>query len=106
MFFSLQKIEKSIEALTAFNPFFGITYLACKKNRLPVGQVTAFHMDSLTAEFMTSYFRVAPDSEFYFQPFKSNNSQKKWVKHNYPSTGLQSINTQTFRDALDRKSVV
>ena len=39
-------------------------------------------------------------SNFFFQPFKGGG---EWVSKRYPSTGLQTINTQTFADAFSHK---
>ncbi|GHV23149.1 hypothetical protein FACS189494_10880 [Spirochaetia bacterium] len=53
-------------------------------------------MDSLTKSFMDRVHKIRPDSLYYFNPYKSNSRDKQWVSSRYPSTGLQSINTQTF----------
>ena len=97
MFISISQIEKSIEELGKFHPFFGITFLTCKKARLPIGRKVDFFLDAKTKEFMEQHHHIAPDSEYYFQPYKS---VKKWVRSDYPSSGLQAINTRTFPDAF------
>lgn len=101
MFFSAGQIARSIAALVNVHPFHGITFLVCKKEGLPIGSTTNnFSLDSKTASFLEKYHRVDPDSKYFFQPFKSSSLKKKWVKPNYPATGLQAINTQTFKDAF------
>lgn len=36
---------------------------------------------------------------FFFQPYKVN-AKKSWVRSDYPSSGLQAVNTQTFANAF------
>ncbi|WP_246704143.1 AAA family ATPase [Rhizobium sp. P38BS-XIX] len=50
-------------------------------------------MDKLTEEHLDEHHRLDHRSSYYFQPFKSAQS---WVVQRYPSTGLQTVNTQTF----------
>ena len=83
------------------HPFVGISFLACKEAELPVGRTVSFVLDACTRAILEKHHRLDPDSEFYFQPFKSTKS-KFWVAHRYPSTGLQSINTG-FKPAFLRK---
>lgn len=75
------------------HPFLGITFLACKKAGLPVEETAHIKVDTLTKEHLETHHRLDPQSEFYFQPFKSI---KPWVVQKYPSAGLQGINTRTF----------
>ena len=104
MFLTVQSIVHAIERLKTINPFYGITYLACKKKKLPIGDTMNFSMDSLTKEFMNDNHRLCPKSQYYFQPYKSNDRKKEWINSRYPSTGLQSINTQTFSDVFIHSS--
>lgn len=100
MYFSTKQILKSIEALKNVHPFFGITFLTCKKNKLTVNQPKVFAMDSKTKEFLKLYHRLDTGSDYFFQPYKSTSEKKKWVRNDYPSSGLQAINTQTFNPAF------
>lgn len=97
MYISAEQLVRSIGELTRVHPFHGITFVACKKAALPVGDSVHFRMDSVTKQHMDSHHRLAPESSYYFQPFGTTRS---WVKHDYPSSGLQAINTQTFRGAF------
>jgi hypothetical protein len=97
MFFTPDQIANSIAALTNVHPFHGITFLTCKKAELPIGRAVDFLMDARTAEFMRQYHKIDPDSEFFFQPY---NVRPTWVRSDYPSSGLQAINTQTFARAF------
>lgn len=99
-FFSAQQVADSIAALGNVHPFFGITYLVCKKEELPVGEAITFPMDSQTESFLQAHHLIDPTSEWFFQPYKSADLSKKWVRHDYSAKGLQAINTQTFRDAF------
>jgi hypothetical protein len=100
MYLSTKTIADSIERLKSVNPFYGITYLACKEGRLPVATSKELSMDNLTKEFMDRIHRIYPTSRQYFQPYESNTRNKLWVAPRYPSTGLQSINTRGFSDAF------
>jgi len=75
------------------HPFLGITFLVCKKAGLLVEKTSRIKLDTLTKNHLETHHRLDPQSEFYFQPFKS---PKPWVGHKYASSGLQAINTQTF----------
>lgn len=90
----------SVSVLRRIHPFHGITFLACKQFGLPIGTTTSVQMDQLTRSFLQTYHRLDPDSEWFYQPYKSSDSSKRWVISDYASSGLQAINTQTFRDAF------
>lgn len=76
------------------HPFVGITFLACKHYDLPIGTSENVSIDTLTSAHMDEHHRLDRRSSHYFQPFYG--SSKYWVADRYPSTGLQTINTQTF----------
>lgn len=100
MFFTASQIARSINALATVHPFHGITFLACKEARLPVGKSVEFPLDAITDAFLRKHHRVDPMSDWFFQPFKSSDASKKWVRPDYSAKGLQAINTQTFADAF------
>lgn len=102
MFFTPTQIVTSIDNLYDIHPFLGITFLACKKGKLPVGKTTEFPLDQETEAFLKQYHRLDPTSAHFFQPFTNN--KKKWVRHDYSSSGLQAINTQTFASAFIHES--
>lgn len=79
------------------HPFLGITFLAAKKAKLPHGNSIKTSLDALTRQHLVDFHRLDPDSEFFFQPFRSVST---WVATKYPSSGLQAINTQTFSEAF------
>jgi len=100
MYLSKSYILTAISKMSKIHPFYGITFLSCKKNRLPIGEKSPYQMDGNTKTFMDEVHKLDPVSEFYFQPFTSNARDKCWVSIKYPSSGLQAINTQTFSDAF------
>jgi hypothetical protein len=103
MYFTAAQIAHSIEALTNVHPFHGITFLACKRAGLPVGREIVFPLDSETDRFLREHHRIDPGSDWFFQPFKTNDVAKKWVRPDYAAKGLQAINTQTFIAAFMHK---
>lgn len=100
LYVSLTQLKEAIHILRSVNPFFGITYLVCKRARLPIGTTQNFQLDAATRQFMQENHRLHPDSETFFQPFHSSKNGKWWVSRTYPSSGLQSLNTRKFFSAF------
>ena len=100
MFFTPAQIVKSIRKLSVVHPFHGITFLVCKKANLPVGESRVFPLDAETDQFLRKHHRLDPGSDWFFQPFKSSDASKKWVRPDYSAKGLQAVNTQTFGPAF------
>lgn len=100
MYFSAPLILSSINKLDSINPFYGITFLVCKKGLLPIGEKTDFPLDLKTKEFLEKNHRIHPASKRFFQPFRVASKEKQWVSPDYPAKGLQSINTRTFGQAF------
>jgi hypothetical protein len=103
MYFTAAQIARSIAALSHVHPFHGITFLACKQAKLPVGKEIVFPLDSETDKFLRQHHQIDPGSDWFFQPFKSSATTKKWVRPDYSAKGLQAINTQTFISAFLHK---
>ena len=98
MFLSAEIVHWAIRELGKnCHPFVGITFLVCKEIGLPVGRTKVLSLDSATKAHLGTHHRLDPGSEFYFQPFKS---QTYWVAPDYASSGLQGVNTRTFKDAF------
>lgn len=98
MYISAKAVLEAIDALRArVHPFLGITFVACKRYGLSVGTTDAVSIDALTREHMDAHHRLDRRSSHYFQPFRS---AKSWVTKKYPSSGLQTINTQTFKSVF------
>lgn len=99
-YFSRSQIEEALRVLERYNPFFGITFLVLKNVNVPVGSRKRLHLDAENRRFLEKHYRVHPKSEYFFRVFRPNNKAKDWVEPNYASTGLQAVNTRTFRDAI------
>lgn len=98
MYLSAEVVVQAIRLLKRkVHPFVGITFLACKSYGLKVGDDEQVSLDTLTREHLDKYHIIDRASRFYFQPFKS---PAYWVSERYPSTGLQTINTQTFQNVF------
>ncbi|MCI9140026.1 ATP-binding protein [bacterium 1XD42-8] len=104
MYLSLNYILAAIKKLNNVHPFIGITFLSCKRNHLPVGKTMEYPMDQKNKEFMDEVQKIIPNSAWYYQPYKSNAFVKKWVKEDYASSGLQSINTRSFQRCFIHES--
>ena len=95
------RITQAIHALKAnVHPFFGFTYLAAKQADLPIATPEIIALDHITSEFMRRHFKPHPNSDRFFHTFRSNDRKKYWVKPDYPSSGLQKLNTSTMADAF------
>ncbi|MFN7883223.1 MAG: AAA family ATPase, partial [bacterium] len=98
MYLSSDAILKAIDELgREVHPFVGITFVACKHYNLSVGIMADVSIDTLTRTHMEAHHRIDRRSSYYFQPFRSPSS---WVTEKYPSSGLQTVNTQTFSDVF------
>lgn len=99
MYLSSDAVVSAINVLrSTVHPFIGITFLACKRFKLSVGSTAKVSLDSLTREHMDAHHRIDRRSAQYFQPFRGSASW--WVADKYPSSGLQTVNTQTFSTAF------
>lgn len=94
MFLTLEIIEESLKKLKNIHPFFGMTFLVCKINNLPVGKTTSFPVNNLETEFLRKYFKPSDASEKFYQVFKSSKPKERWLNSDYPSSSLQSIRTR------------
>jgi hypothetical protein len=98
MYISAKAVLTAIQELQgSVHPFLGITFLACKQYGLSVGSQDDVRMDAITRDHLDAHHRIDRRSAFYFQPFKS---ARPWVSEKYPSGGLQTINTQTFKSVF------
>ena len=101
MYLTADAIISAIQTLsTHVHPFFGITFLACKANELPVAREVPVSVDRLTHDHLNAFHRLDRTTEHFFQPFKS---ARMWVSARYASTGLQTANTQTFHPVFLHK---
>lgn len=100
MYLSTDAVLKAIESLRReVHPFVGITFVACKRHKLSIGAMDDLSIDMLTRAHLEAHHRIDRRSSYYFQPFRS---ATWWVAEKYPSSGLQTVNTQTFDDVFLR----
>lgn len=96
MYLSAKAVVRAIHHIKKkVHPFVGITFLACKRYGLPVGDVEVLSMDAVTREHLRDHHVIDRGSSHFFQPFRGQGA-KWWVDQKYPSAGLQTVNTQTF----------
>ncbi len=54
MFIGFGQVERSLERLRNFHPFFGITFLVCKQAKMPVGKTIRIPINAKEDEFLAS----------------------------------------------------
>jgi AAA domain, putative AbiEii toxin, Type IV TA system len=94
MFISIEQVQKSIEQLKSLHPFYGITFLVCKKSSLPIGNAVQFPINMEETKFLDEYFKPEQDSKYFYQVFKTSDPSKRWLSPKYPSSGSQSTRTR------------
>jgi hypothetical protein len=85
-------VGRAIDELAHLHPFFGITFLVCKKEKLPIGSSQPFLINNAEEVFLKEYYRPNLGSKFFFQPFKTSQGAR-WLSQRYPSTGSQKTRT-------------
>lgn len=86
-------VMEAVERLGAFHPFFGITFLVCKRRSLPVGKMVAIPINRDEEEFLQDCYHPDPLSKYYFQPFHTSSRLGRWLTPKYPSSGSQKTRT-------------
>jgi hypothetical protein len=102
MYISIEQIRSSLEHLHDIHPFFGMSFLAFKKERLPVGKTTQVIFSRIASALLLSRYKASATYDGFYNPFQSSKGGESdaWVKPRYPSTSLQRITTDTFADAF------
>jgi hypothetical protein len=85
---------EAIERLGKFHPFFGITFLVCKENSLPIGSKASFSINSAEKRFLKDFYHPDVTSDYFFQPFRTSSRLGHWISSKYPSSGSQSTRTR------------
>jgi hypothetical protein len=93
MYLSEKVIRDSLRCLAPVHPFFGITFLACKQEQMPIGESIRFPIATFEVDVLRKYYQPNPRSRYYFHPFKTS-GLLKWHGPKYPSSGLQAIRTR------------
>lgn len=100
MYFSKNQIVQSLNVIKNIHPFYGLTFLVCKKNNLPVGDSIYFPINFFEEEFLNTYFKPDQNTLGYFRPFRVSDKEQYWWRHDYPSSGSQSTRTRKFSEAF------
>ena len=102
MFLSIEYIKESVENLNSVHPFYGLTFLACKRNKLPVGEAVHFPISTYETELLDEYYRPDKSSDYFYQVFRTSVKKDRWVpRKKYAGSTLQSTRTQSvFRKAF------
>jgi hypothetical protein len=96
MFINIQQIQRSLDNLQSIHPFYGTTFLACKKEGLPVGRAISFPISVIETQFLDEHYRPDHTSEHFYRVFRVSAKAKKWVhRKKYASSTLQSTRTHT-----------
>ena len=66
MYFNIETVKTSAHRLGSFHPFFGITFLVCKKEKLPVGKSVPFGINAAEEEFLRAHYK--PDITNHLGP--------------------------------------
>lgn len=93
MYLSSELIRQALSGLSDIHPFFGITYLVCKKDELPVGKMINFPINKAEEGFLRQHYKPDLKSSYYFQPFRTSSRQGPWLSNKYPYSGSQKTRT-------------
>ncbi len=100
MFVSNQNLIHSLEQLSSLHPFYGITYLACKLNNMPIGEARDFPINAFETELLEKYYKPEKRTTKFFRAFRVSEKNKYWLKADYASSGSQATRTQSFQEAF------
>lgn len=93
MFLNKETIARGLDELKRVHPFFGITYLVCKKGQLPIGKMMSFPISKEEENLLKEWYKPDVRSRYYFHPFKTSGRKAGWVNPDYPSSGSQKTRT-------------
>src|ERR1051325_11363407 len=99
-YISIEQLRRSLQNLESIHQFYGITFLTCKLNSLPIGRPIEFPINAEEKRVLDTYYKPYPMSEYYFRVFRLSDQKKRWLSSKYASSGLQSTRTREFRDAF------
>jgi len=100
MYISQEQIRFSLLKLHTVHPFFGMSFLVFKKEELPIGSTVNLNFTQVAKNILEKYYRASLNYKGYYSPFHTSDPENRWVKPRYPSTSLQRITKDTFKDAL------
>jgi hypothetical protein len=100
VFVTIEQLERSLVQLEELNPFFGMSFLAFKRNRLPVGKMEHLVFTRAVQVILEEFYRVIQTYKGFYNPFFTSDPNNRWTAERYGSTSLQRITTDTFSNAL------
>ena len=100
MYVSTNILIHALKDLAFLHPFYGITYLVCKKHGLPISSTQEFPINSAETAFLEEHYKPIRETEKFFRVFRSSDKQKYWLNNDYASSGSQATRTQMFAEAF------
>ena len=97
---SSDQLSQSLAALRRVHPYFGMTFLAFKARRLPVGAQVTLNFSQLMRRYLQRYYSPSPTYPGYYNPFVTSSPSNRWVTAKYPSGALQRITVDTLAAAI------
>jgi hypothetical protein len=101
MYLSVTIIERSVAELAEVHSFYLITFLAAKREKLPVGKTVDFPFGRKEKEFLNEYYKPAPASKYFYRVSRIGAQSHHWLPHEFPTSGSQKNRTTTFKDAFE-----
>ena len=99
-YLSNAQIQEALTTLRPYNVFFSTTFLVMKKEGMPVGSLKEISLDGANRDFLNEHYRIHPESSHFFRVMRQQRRNQDWARPNFASTSLQSVNTQSFQNAL------
>lgn len=93
-------IQEALVRLRPYNVFFSTTFLVMKKKGAPVGSMKPFRLDGANRDFLNEHYCIHPESNHFFRVMRQGRMNQDWSRPNFASTSLQSVNTQSFSNAM------
>src|SRR5258708_3601310 len=100
MYLTIAQIERSLSPLSEMHNFFGMSYLAFKRAKIPEGTTSYVVFSHVANEILEAYYKPSATYEGFYTPFKTSKKDQRWLPPRYGSTSLQRITADTFSDAL------
>ncbi len=66
MYISNELLVVALKDLESLHPFYGITYLVCKKDKLPIGKAIEYSINAHETEFLNKYYKPIQKTEKIF----------------------------------------
>jgi hypothetical protein len=101
MYISTAPIEIAIKKLDRVHMFWGTSFLALKQMGLTVGKPESVDIAKQETLILETFYNPHPESRFYYVPLRGTGRKNRWVgKEKYSTSGLQTLRTQTFKNAF------